>query len=148
LCTDEGYQCGPNKRAKPNSKKGNHCINGRNKKYCDSVVGDCYHIPSACDPNAKCVFDKKKGRRKLYKCECKDGYTGNGIQCKDANGNLSVDPKEVVKMTMVLNSTYYVHPHGSGLFPVQPGTDALISAMSDVVSACTNDACEATLNGN
>jgi len=148
LCTDEGYQCGPNKRAGLNSKKGNHCINGRNKRYCDSVMGDCRHIPSMCDPNAECVYYKKLKKRKLYKCQCKDGFTGSGIQCRDADGNFGVDPKEIVKMTMLLNSTYYVYPHNSTLFPVQPGTDTLISAMNDVVSACSNDDCQASLNGN
>ena len=33
---------------------------------------------------------------------------------------------KIVKMTMLLNSTYYVYPHNSSLFPVQPGTDTLI----------------------
>merc|ERR1711915_117185 len=141
-CTDPGYQCGPGKRAGITSKLGNHCISGRNKKYCDSVVADCRHIPNACDPNAKCAKKRKLGKRVLYECKCKDGYTGNGIQCFDSDGNLSKDPKQIVELTMVLNSSYYVYPHQSGLFPVLPGSDELVSAMHAVESVCTSDDCE------
>ena len=31
----------------------------------------------------------------VYKCSCNQGYTGNGIQCFDSNGNLSQNPNEV-----------------------------------------------------
>ena len=31
---------------------------GKNLKYCDSVIGDCRHIPNACDPNASCKMDR------------------------------------------------------------------------------------------
>ena len=32
---------------------------------------------------------------RVYKCECKDGYTGNGVQCFDQDGNLSSNNMEV-----------------------------------------------------
>ena len=30
-----------------------------------------------------------------YKCECDDGFTGNGIHCFDADGNLTVENSQV-----------------------------------------------------
>ena len=69
---------------------------GKNRRYCDAIIGDCRHIPHACDPNAECVFSTKFGKSmRVYKCECKDGYTGNGVQCFDQDGNLSSNNMEV-----------------------------------------------------
>ena len=40
--------------------------------YCDSVIGDCRHIPSACDYNARCVPGKPFGKTTWYKCKCNE----------------------------------------------------------------------------
>jgi hypothetical protein len=100
----------------PESSRGNHCYNGKNTKYCDSVIGDCRHISNACDPNAKCKMDRKFANTWLYKCECKTGYTGNGVQCYDQDGNLSPNPNEQVEMSIDLKSEFYVHPHVDGQY--------------------------------
>jgi hypothetical protein len=145
VCAPGGYQCGSTLKTNPDKNK-NHCYNGRNKKYCDAVIGDCRHIPHACDPNASCVFDRKFGKNiKMYKCECGEGYTGNGVQCFDAAGNMSPDPNKIVSVEMSLNSDFYAYPEGSEEFPLGEAVDALFREMNSVVSACTGTDCTSTL---
>ncbi|XP_023336493.1 uncharacterized protein LOC111707593 [Eurytemora carolleeae] len=141
-CATGGYQCGTGKRSSPPR---NHCYNGRNKKYCDAVIGDCRHITNACDPNATCKFSKKFASFRIHKCVCNPGYTGNGVQCFDQDGNLSQDPSKIVEVEMTLNSDFYVYPHESEQFPFGPELDTLFSEMNAVVNACTGGDCTSTV---
>jgi hypothetical protein len=61
-------------------------------------------------------MDRKFANTWLYKCECKTGYTGNGVQCYDQDGNLSPNPNEQVEMSIDLKSEFYVHPHVDGQY--------------------------------
>ena len=46
--------------------------------------------------NASCVLDTKFGKDlKIFKCQCDEGFTGNGVQCFDSNGVLSEKPEGV-----------------------------------------------------
>jgi len=148
-CADGGYQCGPGARAGLTSKNGNHCITGRNKKYCDSVIGDCRHIPGACSSAASCVEAGKFGKGlKLYKCECDKGFTGNGIDCYNEDGELHTDAANVVEVEMTLHDDFYQFPHEAGQFPQSPSTQALIKEMGKVDKGCGGDECESTFVDN
>merc|ERR1711892_1003858 len=109
-CSPGGYQCGPGQKAGPDSKDGNRYQTGRNLKYCDSVLGDCRHIP-ACDHNAKCLFNRTFGNLNLFHCVCskKGGFQGNGIQCVDKNGTFpNNDPKSLASLEIKLQTDFYV----------------------------------------
>jgi len=149
-CAHGGYQCGPGARAGITSPRGNHCNTGRNKNYCDSVIGDCRHIPAACSSEAKCVPGKLFGKNtQLYRCKCNEGYTGNGVDCFDADGELAAAAAESVEMSLTLGSDYYVYPHMSGLFPTDPAVQQLIDSMAATSGQCVGgDKCEATFNNS
>ena len=99
-----------------------YIILGRNLKYCDSVLGDCRHIP-ACDHNAKCLFNREFGKNlNLFHCVCnkKGGYKGNGIQCVDRNGTFpNNDPESLASLDIKLQTDFYVDRLGSK-FPFPP----------------------------
>merc|ERR1712013_854890 len=117
-----GYHCGPGQKAGPEAKDGNRCQTGRNLKYCDSVLGDCRHIP-ACDHNAKCLFNREFGKNlNLFHCVCnkKGGYKGNGIQCVDRNGTFpNNDLESLASLDIKLQTDFYVDRLGSK-FPFPP----------------------------
>jgi len=143
-CSDNGYQCGPGKATGPEAKDGSRCQTGKNKKYCDSVLGDCRHIPN-CDFNAKCMFKRKFGKdTQIFECKCNPGYKGNGIKCRDKDGQLSVNPDTQVEVTMELKSDFYVYPHVDGDFPYGREMDGLFKQMENV--ACPTGKCQAMYN--
>lgn len=147
-CAVGGMQCGPNKKTKPDGKLGNHCSNGRTRRYCDAIIGDCRHIPNACDPNAECVKSTKFGKSmRVYKCECKDGYEGNGVQCFDSNGNLSSNSMETVELDMSINTDFYVYPHESGDFPFGASMDTVFDEMTALTGSCSGSDCTASVSG-
>ena len=41
-------------------------------RSCDGVVGDCRHIPAACDPNASCLPGQRRGRITWHSCVCNE----------------------------------------------------------------------------
>ncbi len=45
------------------------------------AAGPCAQDNGGCDPNATCTASGES-----RSCTCKDGYTGNGLSCVDANG--------------------------------------------------------------
>jgi len=134
-CVRGRYQC--------SGKKKVMCSTGR-LKFCDAVIGDCKHIPHACDVNASCVPNGKFQKAVMYKCQCNKGYTGNGIQCFDSEGNMGVDPNQMVSVSMKVNSDYYLYPHTPDQFPNGALLDNLISEMSNANSSCTTSECEVT----
>merc|ERR1712126_285683 len=42
-----------------------------------------------------------------WQCECNKGYTGNGIQCMDGDGNLSAQPGQQVEVTLTMTAGLY-----------------------------------------
>merc|ERR1711973_716329 len=69
--------------------------------------GDCKHI-GYCDPNATCKKKANVGKFGQYwQCECNKGYTGNGIQCMDGDGNLSAQPGQQVEVTLTMTAGLY-----------------------------------------
>jgi len=141
-CVKGKYQC--EEAGKPCDKKGA-------TKKCDGVIGDCRHIQHMCDPNASCVQDGKfgpKDKHDWYKCVCNDGFTGNGIQCFDSEGNLSVGTDEEVKVSVSVNSDYYVYPYTSEDFPLGPQMDNLVGQMNETAETCSIDLCEVNYQGS
>merc|ERR1712110_986849 len=122
------------------------------QKYCKSVQGDCRHISGACPPE-RCIKQGKvpgKPYKHLtyYECECADGYTGNGIQCMDANGTWAVSGDAHVELEMTLTSEVET-------FPFDPSTDLptgvelqdLIDQMGSVDNTCSSGAgCTSSFN--
>merc|ERR1712244_46378 len=103
-CNKEGWQCEQNAITGPDSKKGSRCQARTNQKYCASQQGDCKHI-GYCDPNATCKKKANVGKFGQYwQCECNKGYTGNGIQCMDGDGNLSAQPGQQVEVTLTMTA--------------------------------------------
>ena len=145
-CSDNGYQCGPGKATGPEATAGSRCQNGKNKKYCDSVLGDCRHIPN-CDINAKCMFKRSFGKdTQIFQCKCNPGYSGNGVQCKDSDGMLSVDPNTQVEVKMEMTSDFYVYPHASGDFPFGDAMEDLFTEMEKVSGICPTGGCQVNYN--
>ena len=70
---------------------------------CDNQKGDCQHIPR-CDPRAKCLNSAKGG----FQCRCNGNLKGNGQQCIDDEGNLSVNPGDNVDMTIEVDHVFEV----------------------------------------
>merc|ERR1711884_21298 len=142
-CAFGGYQCGKGEKGRLN-----HCYNGKNTNVCDSVIGDCRHIPTACDPNADCVVWKPFAKTKLYRCKCKKGYTGNGVTCFDKDGNISQNPDEKVNVKIDLTSDFYVHPHVDGEYNDSTSIKNLKKKMKKVENkpACNGPDCSVTYN--
>jgi len=121
------------------SRKHNHCINQGSKKAPDArkvlrMEQSCkYFGQDICDSMAEC-------NRKTGKCECKAGWTGNGIQCKDADGNFASKDNISIRMTMT-NELFL--SDGSLQFPVGPSQDNLFSEMESLA----NGAVYCSLNG-
>merc|ERR1712029_202985 len=151
-CTKTGFQCFPDKNNGPDSKAGSRCAAQKDQKYCKSVQGDCRHISGACPPE-RCIKQGKvpgKPYKHLtyYECECADGYTGNGIQCMDANGTWAVSGDAFVELEMTLTSEVET-------FPFDPSTDLptgvelqdLIDQMGSVDNSCSSGAgCTSSFN--
>jgi len=149
-CTKTGFQCFPDRFTGPDSKQGSRCAAQNQQKYCKSVQGDCRHISGACPPE-RCEFQGKQGKfLKYYECQCADGYTGNGLQCFDANGTMAVSGDAHVDLEMTLTSQVET-------FPFDPSTDLptgvelqdLIDQMGSVDSTCSSGAgCTSSFNLN
>ena len=145
-CSDNGYQCGHSKATGPDSKFGSRCANGMNKKYCDSVLGDCKHIP-VYDINARCMFKRSFGKYiQIFEPRCNPGYTGNGIQCFNKDGQLSVNPETPVEVKMKLKSDFYVYPHVDGEYSYGKAMENLFKQGENALASCGNDRCQATFN--
>jgi len=149
-CAAGGAQCGPGADTGPESEHGSRCWDPSDSSYCDSVPGSCLHI-NHCDSEAECRFDVKFGPdREHHTCQCNTGWTGNGIQCYDSDGN----PSEVsvssgdVRVTLAVTNDFYVYPHNSSEFPLGPGEADLLSnitALFDAGASCAaNQACNGT----
>jgi len=146
-CTSGNYQCAQDKLTGPDSKEGSRCTSKKNKNYCSSQQGDCKHIP-ACDAHAECKLKKKIGRYVSdFQCECGPGYTGNGIQCMDSNGTLSLPADTPVEVTMNIMKEEYTYPYTIGEFGLGEKLESLIAEMGSVAAgSCNSDACEASFN--
>merc|ERR1712165_622610 len=109
-CAKTGFQCLPDRWNGPDSRDGSRCQAQNNQKYCKSVQGDCRHIQGACPPE-QCVYQEKLNKYlKYHECECPDGYTGNGLQCKDSNGTWAVSADQQVEVEMVLTTNLTTFP--------------------------------------
>lgn len=145
-CTTSGYQCAQDKVTGPDSKAGSRCANSKNQNYCKSQQGDCKHIP-ACDVNAECKFKEKVSRYVSYwQCECEKGFTGNGIQCMDGNGTLSLPSDLAVEVDLVITNDEYTYPY-NGEFGMGEKMELLYQEMGEVAgSVCNGDNCQSTYN--
>jgi len=85
-----------------------------------------------------------------YECQCADGYTGNGLQCFDANGTMAVSGDAYVELEMTLKSEVET-------FPFDPSTDLptgvelqdLIDQMGSVDTSCSSGSgCTSSFNIN
>lgn len=144
-CAAGGGQCGSDKG--PDSTGGSRCWDLEDLSYCDSVPGDCKHIPT-CDSQATCDFSTKFGEhREVHTCSCKPGWTGNGIQCfDDSTGAASEGPSDLVDITLAVSTQYYVYPHDSSQFPLdQVDLVSNITAMFEAGASCqTTSGCNGT----
>jgi len=99
---------------------------------------------------AKCTFKKKLSRYLNYwKCECQKekGFTGNGIQCKDGNGTMSLPLNTGVDVTLSILAEDYTYPFNSGELSLGEKMEALYQEMGKVaVSVCDGDNCLSTFN--
>ena len=120
---------------------------GKNKNYCKSQQGDCKHIP-ACDVNAECKFKEKVSRYVSYwQCECEKGFKGNGIQCMDGNGTLSLPSDLAVEVTLSVLNEEYTYPYTNGEFGAGEKMELLYQEMGEVAgSVCNGDNCQSTYN--
>lgn len=129
-CAEGGYQCGK-------KMGGQVCFKGTDQRYCESMLPDCGHIgKDICDVNAECKINRKFGDQTLHKCECKEGWSGNGIDCiNDDTGDFSEDPNAVVEVEMTLTSDFMIEDPEDGEFPVGPVQEALFGAMKSLMEA-------------
>ena len=114
---------------------------GKDKHYCDSVVGDCRHIP-ACDANANCKFDRTFGSLNLFQCVCKNGYSGNGIQCMDKKGVIGKNPEKIVTVEMEFTIDYFERNNQAFKFPFGAQKN-IFKEMEKVEKMCQKDECKA-----
>jgi len=146
-CNKLGWQCEQNKVTGPlatGKNPGSRCSTQKNQKYCTSVQGDCRHIAS-CDPNAECKKDSNVGKfGQFWKCVCKKGWTGNGIQCKDEDGNLSGTAGASVEVTLTMTAGEYTDTYVDGEFSHGSNLESLIGELESAGGACTGEECEAT----
>ena len=107
-------------------------------KYCKSVQGDCRHIPGAC-PTDRCIFQEKVSKfLSYYECQCPDGYTGNGIQCFDADGNAPVSADVYVELDMTMTNEFETFPFDGSEISNGVELQSLITEMGNVDSSCTS----------
>jgi hypothetical protein len=107
---------------------------------------DCGHMGSdICDINAVC----KEGtgdRKGYFSCQCNEGWSGNGLQCVDENGEFGENPNKVVDLEMVLTTDFMISNSEEGVYPYGPSQDNLFSLMNGMFEgapACNG--CNATL---
>jgi len=146
-CSTKGYQCAQDKVTGPQSKQGSRCTKIRNKNYCLNQQGDCKHI-AACDINAECKFKEKLSKYYSYwRCVCNTGYKGNGIQCFDKNGDISLPPALGVEVSMSITSEEYTYPFTGGEFIEGEIMEALQEEMGTVAgNVCPKENCQSTYN--
>merc|ERR1712013_851414 len=143
-CNKNGWQCEQNAITGPDSKKGSRCQARTNQKYCASQQGDCKHI-GYCDPNATCKKKANVGKFGQYwQCECNKGYTGNGIQCMDGEGNLRAQPGQQVEVTLTMTAGLYEDAPVENEFSHGDAMESLLAEMETAGGACAGDDCEAT----
>jgi len=97
---------------------------------------------------AKCTFKKKLSRYLNYwRCECQKGFTGNGIQCKDGNGTMSLPLNTRAEVTLSILAEDYTYPFNSGELSLGEKMEALYQEMGNVAgSVCNSDNCLSTFN--
>ena len=80
---------------------------------------------------------------------CKAGWTGNGIQCYDSDGNPSEETSSSgdVRVSLAVTNDYYVYPHNSSDFPLGPGEINLLSNITALFTAGATCAADNTCNG-
>jgi len=138
-CSAGGYQCGPGQKTGPESPKGNRCARGKDKHYCDSVLGDCRHIP-ACDANAECRYDRPFGTLNIFKCVCNKGFTGNGIQCMGPDGVIGKNPDKIVTVQMDLETDFFKRNNKAFVFPFG-AQNKVFKEMKAVENKCQKEDC-------
>jgi len=150
-CGSGGAQCGPQGDTGPDSGLGSRCSDPEDSEYCDSVPGDCRHIAGVCDSQAQCQFMVQFGEREHWQCKCNPGWTGNGLQCFDSDGNPS--PETIssssgdVKLTLAVSTDFYVYPHTSSEFPMGPGETNLLTNITELFTAGASCAADSSCNG-
>jgi len=141
-CKPGQYQCAEGKKIACASQK-----TGRHPAKCDGVIADCGHMgKQICDINAECVEGTKFWTKGKYTCKCTEGWTGNGLQCVDADGNFGENPNVVVDLEMTLTNDFIISPHEEGVYPFGPTQDNLFSMMDGIFNGDqTCSGCNATI---
>merc|ERR1712039_289591 len=79
-----------------------------------------------------------------WQCECNKGYTGNGIQCMDGDGNLSAQPGQQVEVTLTMTAGLYEDAPVENEFSHGDAMESLLAEMETAGGACAGDDCEAS----
>lgn len=130
LCIDESW-------AKPNNKGA--CVASWDNG-CIAIAQDCRIEPSSCDPNAECMYTGKQQNMRggfkwnVFRCVCKSGFTGNGIQCaNDTTGLISPRRDIKVDLTMKLTTDIFEGPGPEADFPHGPTGNDLMKEIDDML---------------
>jgi len=100
---------------------------------------------AVCDHNANCKVNKKRGNEVHKQCRCKPGFKGNGVTCRDSNGNIPTPPDNIVEVLIEMRGDVYTYPHQAGNYTAGPEMDALLAEMENTAKVCTNKAgCQAS----
>jgi len=120
MCINRNWAGGRQRRA--------GCVENKSSNFCLSVPQDCRLNPEHCDPNADCIdtnhMEQMMGNHKyrVFRCACKPGFIGNGIQCiNEATGVIAPRKDTVVDVKMKLTTDFFegpkvpasAFPHGS-----------------------------------
>merc|ERR1712107_958394 len=79
-----------------------------------------------------------------WQCECNKGYTGNGIQCMDGDGNLSAQPGQQVEVTLTMTAGLYEDAPVENELSHGDAMESLLAEMETAGGPCAGDDCEAT----
>ena len=91
------------------------------------------------------------GEREHWQCKCNAGWTGNGLQCFDSDGNPSPETTPSssgdVRLTLAVSTDFYVYPHTSSEFPLGPGETNLLTNITELFTAGASCAADSSCNG-
>jgi len=82
-----------------------------------------------------------------YECQCPEGYTGNGIQCLDAEGNPPPAPDTFVELDITVTNEFETFPFDGSEISNGVELQSLITEMGNVESSCISaGTCSSTFN--
>ena len=145
-CAPGGGQCRDDIYG-PDSQHGNRCWHSQDEEYCGVTTASSCDVTHDCDSQAECLLDRKFGANlEVRKCVCKEGWTGNGLECFDAvtgEASLEVSGSGDVSLTLVMKTERFTveankteNPESS-----EPGNDLLtnIESVFSEGKTCSED---------